>query len=108
MRQQNDSICSYCEGSGNCMCLCGHTHDCPECDGTGQSLSETFPAKLYLFNSAGKYNSHNVLTLKNPDELAASMPLIKAHIQDGKEVRITDPMDYCLFHAKDKKIIFPS
>ncbi len=75
---------------------------------TQQTEPSAFPAKLYLFDSAGKYDPHNVLTINNPDELAASMPLVRAHIQDGKEVRITDPMDYCLFHAKDKKIIFPS
>jgi len=75
---------------------------------TLQADEPTFPAKLYLFNAKGKYDPHNVLTINNPVELAASMPLVKAHILDGKEVRITDPMDYCLFHAKDKKIIFPS
>lgn len=73
-----------------------------------QTEPSPFPAKLYLFNSAGKYDPHNVLTINDEKGLVASMPLIKSHIESGKEVRITDPMDYCLFHAKDKKIIFPS
>lgn len=72
-----------------------------------QPTETPFPAKLYLFNSAGKYDPRQVLTINDEKGLAASMPLVRAHIADGKEVRITDPMDYCIFHAMNGKIVFP-
>lgn len=72
-----------------------------------QPTDNPFPAKLYLFDSAGKYDPRQVLTINDEKGLKASMPLVRAHIADGKEVRITDPMDFCIFHAQNGKIVFP-
>jgi hypothetical protein len=32
--------CNYCGGSGECMCDCGHEHDCAVCKGTGKVNSQ--------------------------------------------------------------------
>lgn len=66
-----------------------------------------FPAKLYLFNEDGTYDGYIPI---NSDAHLRS-PVIKAmivgHMKLGREVRLTDPMDNCLFHANNGKIIFP-
>lgn len=69
----------------------------------------TFPAKLYLFDETGKYHKDKVVTITDEKHLnsPAVQTMIVAHIKSGLEVRMTDPNDFCLFHADKGKIIFP-
>ncbi len=48
--------------------------------------------------------------LENLEQLngVGTQMLVKAHIQRGLEVRMTDPQDFCVFQAKDGLIVFPT
>lgn len=67
-----------------------------------------FPIKLYLFEPDGRYGAP--IFIENLEELnhPGTQMLVKAHIQRGLEVRMTDPMDFCVFHAANGLILFPN
>ena len=66
-----------------------------------------FPAKVWIFNLDGTYDRPYQI-LNDVGELTELVkePIFKRHFRNGHEIRITDPLDNCLFHAKDGKIIF--
>ena len=67
------------------------------------------PWKLYLFNSDGKYDPEEVLTIKEAYQLhdPAIRTEILKNIKANLEVRITDSLDYCIMRWVDGKKVFP-
>lgn len=72
--------------------------------------SAGFPAKLYLFGDDGKYDKRDVVIITDAEHLnsAEIRSKVSAHIKSGREVRITDPDDFCIFHAAGGKILHPA
>jgi ribonuclease BN (tRNA processing enzyme) len=72
-----------------------------------QVVDPIFPAKVWVFNLDGTYNKpYRVLEGVGELTVLLKEPAFKQFFKNGHEIRITDPMDNCLFHAKDGKIIF--
>lgn len=65
-----------------------------------------FPCFLYIYELDGFHRGYEVI--ESDEELKASAGKIKAAIQEGREVRITDLGDYLLFHAEKGQILFPT
>lgn len=65
-----------------------------------------FPLFLYIYDLDGMHGG----PLDIPTELGLEILMhtaIKPAVKEGREVVITDCLDYCVFHAKDGKVIFP-
>ena len=70
--------------------------------------SDDYPLFFYLFNKEGEYG--NPIRINNMEELKNTFKSlsVRIHFWTGLEIRITDTGDFCVFHAKDKKVIFPA
>lgn len=68
--------------------------------------SPIFPMKVYIFSKDGTYGAP--LIVESDDQLwdTRTKAAIREAITRGVEVRVTDPMDFLLFHAKDGKVVF--
>lgn len=66
-----------------------------------------FPARLYIYDQNGMHDEG----LEILSEAQLNGPGVKLLIQmamrDKVEIRLTDPDDFLLLHAKDGKILFP-
>lgn len=72
-------------------------------------IDPIYPAKVFVFHEDGTHGGP-FATLHDTEGLTRLMndETFKAFFRSGNEIRITDPMDNCLFHAKDGTIIFPA
>ncbi len=73
---------------------------------SADSPVKDYPLFLYEYDTNGKYGK----PIDIPSALGLEILMnttIKAAVQAGREVRITDVEDYCVFHAKDGKILWP-
>jgi len=65
-----------------------------------------FPLYLYVYEPNGTYGKPSEIA--NAQELETLMnTTINVAVHLGREVVITDPLDFCVFHAKDGAVIFP-
>ncbi len=62
--------------------------------------------KAYLFNREGKYT--NPIIIDSEEALTGffQSPTTREHFWSGLEIRIADDLDFCVFHADKKKILF--
>lgn len=65
-----------------------------------------YPARLYEFDENGRYG--RPLVVHNDTELEYHLKRIKPFVEAGREIRITDPGDRLVFHAKDGAVVFPT
>lgn len=65
-----------------------------------------YPIRLYLYDANGRYGEP--IQIDSQEQLygVGTRTLIKMHMQN--EVRMTDPMDRLVFHAKDNEVLFPT
>jgi hypothetical protein len=57
---------------------------------------------IYEYRADGRY--HGATWVDTPEAFAEMIPRLSQHIEEGKELRITDASDRLLFQAKDKKV----
>lgn len=72
-----------------------------------QTLKYLWPLKIYFFLPSGRYDKRDVLTIFDEDHLKANVHHIKRHFDNGMEVMVTDAEEYAIFHAKQRKILYP-
>lgn len=65
------------------------------------------PFKGYVFRHAGKYDPEEVATLDLGGDVDRWLQSQTQAIKAGVEVMVTDCDDYAVFHAKDRRIVFP-
>ena len=68
---------------------------------------EEFPCYLYVYNDAGFHDGK----LKIPDKPTLTRvfaEIVTPAVRAGKQVIITDAMDFCSFHAEGGEVIFPT
>lgn len=70
-------------------------------------LRETtdWPLFLFIYNIEGYHD--NGIRLESENDLNVMQAEILTAINNGQEVRITDREDYLVFHAKDRRIVWP-
>lgn len=73
-----------------------------------QNEPPLFPAKVFIFDVDG-FHQGPFATLNNEEDLDAiwNNQAVRTAFKAGLEIRIVDPGDSCVFHAKDATILFP-
>jgi len=67
-----------------------------------------FPVFLYLYGADGKHGGAIILESEEQLNGAGVWFLVRLHIDEGREVRITDPGDHLLFHAEHGEVVWPT
>ncbi len=65
-----------------------------------------FPLYLYLYNPDGTYGAPVDIQSDNSLQTLFRLVVLPS-VRSGLEVVITDPLDLCVFHAKDGVVLFP-
>ena len=77
-----------------------------ELSNTTKSDAPVFPMFVYIYEADGTYGDpvqiNSEAQLHGPD----TRIMIKVAMEQKREIRITDPGDLMLFHAKDGRILF--
>lgn len=66
-----------------------------------------FPINLYIYGEDGMHGEPILIVSEAQLNGPGTVMIIRDAVARGVEVMMTDPMDFCLFHAKDGKILFP-
>ena len=66
-----------------------------------------YPMRAYIYDANGRYGEPTVI--KDKEELYGHelTDRISKAFGEGRKIVITDPQDFCLFHAEGRKILFP-
>jgi hypothetical protein len=63
-----------------------------------------YPMRVYVYDEDGRYG--DPLTVESETELYALKATLRDAMKRKMEIRITDPLDFLLFHAKGGEILF--
>lgn len=66
-----------------------------------------FPLTLYIYDEQGYHDGGIQIVSEEQLNGLGTIMIIRYAIKRGVEVRMTDPMDLLVFHAKNGKIVFP-
>jgi hypothetical protein len=66
-----------------------------------------FPIRLYIYGTDGMHGDPILILSEAQLNHLGTMIVIRSAVDSGVEVIMTDPGDLCVFHAKDRKILFP-
>ena len=67
--------------------------------------SNGYPMRGYVFTDEGRHDGGVALRNKRQMEAFMATKATEA-MKEGREIRITDCDDYCVFHAKDRRLLF--
>lgn len=65
-----------------------------------------YPMFGYIYNNLGKYGNKHIISNAEELEQFFNKDIIPA-LSEKREVRITDTLDFMIFHAKGGKVIWP-
>lgn len=66
-----------------------------------------YPLRLYICHPDGTHPGPIDIVSEEQLNGPGTKLIIKASVLAGAEVIMTDPADICVFHAKNREIIFP-
>jgi len=66
-----------------------------------------FPLRLYIYDAAGHHDSGIEIRTESQLNGVGMRWIIHNAVAQKREVRITDPADFLVFHSRDGKILFP-
>jgi len=67
-----------------------------------------FPMFLYLYGADGMHDRPIEIESEEVLNGAGVRFMVRSHIDDGLEVRITDPGDHLVFHAEHGEVVWPT
>jgi hypothetical protein len=68
---------------------------------------DLYPIRLYIYSSDGTYGEPIMIMSEDHLMGVGTQFVVRHAVETGHEVMMTDPNDFCLFHAKEGKVIFP-
>ena len=66
-----------------------------------------FPVRLYIYNREGFYGEPIMIFSEAQLNGPGTVMIIRHAVESGVEVVMTDPLDFCVFHAKGGEVLFP-